>query len=31
LPSEDLKVRAEKITKTVKGVRRVVNNITVGE
>lgn len=30
LPSEELKVRAERIAKTVKGVRRVVNNITVG-
>jgi type II secretory pathway pseudopilin PulG len=29
VPSEEIKVRAEKVAKTVKGVRRVVNNITV--
>lgn len=29
VPSEDIKMRAEKVAKTVKGVRRVVNNITV--
>ena len=29
LPSNDLKMRAEKLAGTVKGVRRVVNNITV--
>ena len=29
LPSEELKTRAEQVAKTVKGVRRVVNNITV--
>ena len=31
LPSEDLKMRAERVAKTVKGVRRVVNNITVSQ
>lgn len=31
VPSEDLKVRAGKIARTIKEVRRVVNNITVGE
>ena len=29
LPSEDLKARAERVTKTVKGVRDVINNIIV--
>ena len=29
VPSEDLKTRAEKLAMTVKGVRRVINNITV--
>jgi type II secretory pathway pseudopilin PulG len=29
LPSNDLKMRAEKLAGTVKGVRRVTNNITV--
>ncbi|MGA9769554.1 MAG: BON domain-containing protein [Blastocatellia bacterium] len=29
LPNEDLKMRAEQVARTVKGVRRVVNNITV--
>jgi hypothetical protein len=29
VPSEDLKALAEKVAKTVKGVSRVVNNITV--
>ena len=31
LPSEDLRGRAEKLAKTVKGVRRVVNNIKVSQ
>jgi hypothetical protein len=31
LPSEDLKARAGKIARTIKEVRRVVNNITVSE
>lgn len=31
LPSEDLKTRAETIAKNFKGVRRVVNNITVNQ
>jgi Predicted periplasmic or secreted lipoprotein len=31
LPNEDLKMRVEKIAKTVKGVRRVVNDITVSQ
>jgi type II secretory pathway pseudopilin PulG len=29
VPSEEIKARAEKVAKTVKGVRRVVNDITV--
>lgn len=29
VPSEEIKARAEKVAKTVKGVRRVVNNLTV--
>jgi type II secretory pathway pseudopilin PulG len=29
VPSEDLKTRAERLTKTVKGVGSVINNITV--
>jgi hyperosmotically inducible periplasmic protein len=29
VPSEEIKTRAEQAAKTVKGVRRVVNNITV--
>jgi osmotically-inducible protein OsmY len=29
LPNEDLKARTERIAKTIKGVRRVVNDITV--
>jgi hypothetical protein len=29
VPSEEIKTRAEKVAKTVKGVRRVANNITV--
>lgn len=29
VPSDEIKMRAEKVAKTVKGVRRVVNNITV--
>ena len=29
LPNEELKVRAERVAKTVKGVRSVINNITV--
>jgi hyperosmotically inducible protein len=29
LPSEDLKLRAEQIARSIKGVRRVVNDITV--
>jgi type II secretory pathway pseudopilin PulG len=29
VPSEEIKARAEKVAKAVKGVRRVVNNLTV--
>ena len=31
VPSEEIKTRAEKVAKTVKGVRRVVNNLKVSE
>jgi len=31
VPSEELKTRAERVAKTVKGVRRVVNDLTVSE
>jgi hypothetical protein len=31
VPAEELKTRAEKVTSTVKGVRGIINNITVRE